>query len=137
MVWIEPSWHCGPFSGQQRMYHVVTHYLSTNLPPKVNAVIDFLTSPGTIIPLIVLLVLIIFYLMYSVSSLREINNDLKYQIKEKDEVEELDEDEILPDEMLSEAILRHSMSMKRSRGNEELIDYDKAGLLTNSRKSSA
>ncbi|XP_015788900.1 transmembrane channel-like protein 1 [Tetranychus urticae] len=92
VVWLEPSWHCGPFSGYHRVYHVLTKYLEKTLPDRVNKIIDYLTSPGAVIPLILLMILIIYYLMSSVGSLREANNDLKSQLrKEKDLQEEEDE----------------------------------------------
>jgi hypothetical protein len=40
-------------------------------------VLDYIASPGIVIPLLVLLVLIIYYLLSLTSSLREANNDLK------------------------------------------------------------
>lgn len=47
--------------------------------------VDYLTSPGSIIPLLLLLVLIIYYLLSTVAQLKEANADLKGQLrKEKD-----------------------------------------------------
>jgi hypothetical protein len=43
----------------------------------VSQVLDYIASPGIVIPLLVLLVLIIYYLLSLTSSLREANNDLK------------------------------------------------------------
>ncbi|XP_022249260.1 LOW QUALITY PROTEIN: transmembrane channel-like protein 2 [Limulus polyphemus] len=81
IVWLEPSWHCGPFSGYGRIYRVFTSYLRNVLPSWMNNIIEYLTSPGLVIPLLLLLVLIIYYLISLTGSLREANNDLKIQLR--------------------------------------------------------
>ncbi|XP_064459083.1 transmembrane channel-like protein [Ornithodoros turicata] len=86
MVWLEPSWHCGPFSGYFRAYRVFTTYLDNTLPSWMNKIIEYLTSPGVVIPLILLLVLIIYYLVSLAGSLRESNNDLKLQLRREKDV---------------------------------------------------
>ena len=116
-VWLEPSWHCGPFrsvsmcnhssssmklqvvcisfscltcvcqqhSEYERVYHILTKYIESKLPDTVNKIVDYLTSPGTIIPALVLLVLIIYHLMSRNTLLVEENADLKSTLrKEKD-----------------------------------------------------
>lgn len=35
LTWIEPSWHCGPFSGYHRIYHIATESLKDALPEKI------------------------------------------------------------------------------------------------------
>ena len=42
---------------------------------------DYITSPGVVIPVFVLLVLIIYYLISLTGLLREANEDLKCQVK--------------------------------------------------------
>lgn len=32
IVWVEPSWHCGPFSGYKRIYYLATSSLRNALP---------------------------------------------------------------------------------------------------------
>ncbi|CAN7938954.1 unnamed protein product, partial [Ixodes hexagonus] len=91
MVWLEPSWHCGPFrqvtSGYFRAYRVFTTYLDNTLPLWMNKIIEYLTSPGVVIPLILLLILIIYYLVALTGSLRESNNDLKLQLRREKDTE--------------------------------------------------
>lgn len=48
-----------------------------------------MTSPGAVIPLLLLLVLIIYYLFSLVGSLREANNDLKSQIRKEKDISEV------------------------------------------------
>ncbi|CAN7989637.1 unnamed protein product, partial [Ixodes pacificus] len=100
MVWLEPSWHCGPFRqvtcrrsagneryGYFRAYRVFTTYLDNTLPTWMNQIIEYLTSPGVVIPLILLLILIIYYLVALTGSLRESNNDLKLQLRREKDTE--------------------------------------------------
>lgn len=78
IVWVEPSWHCGPFSNYQRIYHLFTQSLHNLLPSeKFHRALDYIASPGIVIPLLVLLILIIYYLLSLTGALREANNDLK------------------------------------------------------------
>ncbi|XP_028968963.1 transmembrane channel-like protein 3 [Galendromus occidentalis] len=85
MVWLEPSWHCGPFSSFDKAYKVFTSYLKRTLPRWLNIVLEYCCSAGAIIPLILLLVLIIYYLLSITGSLRESNNDLMTQIRREKE----------------------------------------------------
>ena len=38
IVWLEPSWHCGPFSGYLRAYKIFTNGLQRALPDSLNKV---------------------------------------------------------------------------------------------------
>ncbi|KAK9881610.1 hypothetical protein WA026_016481 [Henosepilachna vigintioctopunctata] len=77
IVWIEPSWYCGPFSGYKRIYHILTETVTKNTPPPFDKALEYIVSPGIIIPLLVLLILFIYYLTSLTSSLREANSELK------------------------------------------------------------
>ncbi|XP_051161848.1 transmembrane channel-like protein [Leptopilina boulardi] len=83
IVWVEPSWHCGPFSQYKRIYHLGTKTLQQALPEKLQKIFDYIVSPGIVIPLIVLMVLIIYYMVSLTGSLREANNDLKIQLRQE------------------------------------------------------
>lgn len=77
IVWIEPSWHCGPFSGIERIYHLFSNSLFASVNPSLHMPLKYIASPGIVIPLLVLLILIIYYLVSLTSALREANTDLK------------------------------------------------------------
>ncbi|XP_063632944.1 transmembrane channel-like protein [Cydia splendana] len=81
IVWVRPSWHCGPFSEYGKIYEIVTKNLSKLLPPSLNFAVKYIASPAIVIPLLVLLILIIYYLISLTNSLREANNDLKIQLR--------------------------------------------------------
>lgn len=87
VTWIRPSWHCGPFGGECRMYIVVTKLVKSLLPPEANSVFKYLTSPGAVIPILISLILIIYYLASTVSSSKEANKELKAQLKKDKEQE--------------------------------------------------
>jgi hypothetical protein len=77
IVWVKPSGHCGPFSSYEHIYHIFTQSLQKALPDSLHRALDYIASPGTVIPLLLLLVLVIYYLVSLTSALREANNDLK------------------------------------------------------------
>ncbi|XP_059612724.1 transmembrane channel-like protein [Phlebotomus argentipes] len=87
IVWLEPSWHCGPFSNRYRIYYIFTETLRETLPKTLHKPLDYIASPSTVIPLLLLLVLIIYYLISLTNALREANQDLRNQLR-RERVEE-------------------------------------------------
>ncbi|XP_015185067.1 PREDICTED: transmembrane channel-like protein 2 [Polistes dominula] len=83
IVWVEPSWHCGPFSGYPRIYMFATESLKDSLPEVIKPCLDYISSASMVIPLIVLMTLIIYYMVSLTGSLREANNDLKIQLRQE------------------------------------------------------
>ncbi|RZF48510.1 hypothetical protein LSTR_LSTR011068 [Laodelphax striatellus] len=81
IVWVEPSWHCGPFSNYPKIYYLFTNSTKKALPKELHHTLDYIASPGIVIPLLMLLILIIYYLISLTNSLREANNDLKVQLR--------------------------------------------------------
>ena len=62
------------------MFNILTNKIFELLPEKLHGVMDYITSPGVVIPVFVLLVLIIYYLISLTGLLRESNEDLKMQL---------------------------------------------------------
>ncbi|KAF7410079.1 hypothetical protein HZH68_004460 [Vespula germanica] len=83
IVRVEPSWHCGPFSGYSRIYMFATKSLKDSLPEVIKPCLDYISSASMVIPLIVLMTLIIYYMASLTGSLREANNDLKIQLRQE------------------------------------------------------
>ncbi|XP_014261006.1 transmembrane channel-like protein 3 [Cimex lectularius] len=81
IVWFEPSWHCGPFSNHTKIYHIFTSSLKKVIPVSLHKALDYIASPGIVIPLLMLLILIIYYLISLTNALREANDDLKIQLR--------------------------------------------------------
>jgi hypothetical protein len=89
IVWLEPSWHCGPFSEYSRIFHVMTQSLLKATPDSLHWVLSYIASPGVVIPLLVLLILVIYYLVSLSSSLREAVTDLRTQLRRERDAERL------------------------------------------------
>ncbi|XP_052125646.1 transmembrane channel-like protein isoform X2 [Frankliniella occidentalis] len=80
MVRLTPSRYCGPFSKLKHTADILTNSLK-DLPLFMHAALNYMASPGIIIPLLLLLSLVIYYLISLTNSLREANNDLKIQLR--------------------------------------------------------
>ncbi|XP_046391532.1 transmembrane channel-like protein [Ischnura elegans] len=81
LVWVEPSWHCGPFAGRDRIASLFTSSVRAALPNQLRPVLDYVASPALVIPLLVLLVLVVAYLVSLAAALREANDDLRAQLR--------------------------------------------------------
>lgn len=77
IVWVQPFWHCGPFCNYQMIFHIFTKMLKRLLSKSSHKILDYIASPGIVIPLLVLMILIIYYLISLSTALREANDDLK------------------------------------------------------------
>ncbi|VDO61501.1 unnamed protein product [Heligmosomoides polygyrus] len=73
-----PSKGCGPFGDQPHFYSIITDVLHENLNASLVDALKYITSPGIVIPL--LLLLIIYFLFALVRGLREANHDLSSQL---------------------------------------------------------
>ncbi|XP_053956242.1 transmembrane channel-like protein [Anastrepha ludens] len=87
IVWLRPSWHCGPFSNYNRISEFVTNATREALPKELHRPMSYLTSASTVIPLLLLLILIIYYLVSLTGALREANQDLRTQLQKEREEE--------------------------------------------------
>ncbi|KNC27755.1 hypothetical protein FF38_03125 [Lucilia cuprina] len=87
IVWLRPSWHCGPFSDYTRISEFITNTTRDALPQQLHDPLNYLTSSSTVIPLLLLLILIIYYLVSLTGALREANQDLRTQLQKEREEE--------------------------------------------------
>uniref|UniRef100_A0A669CGG9 Transmembrane channel-like protein n=1 Tax=Oreochromis niloticus TaxID=8128 RepID=A0A669CGG9_ORENI len=53
---LPPSFDCGPFSGQDRMYDVVMETITQDLPAFMGTIFTYATNPGLIMPAVLLMV---------------------------------------------------------------------------------
>ena len=75
-------------SDYSRIYKILSNYIESKLNDTLNKVLDYLTSPGAVLPLLLLMILFIYYLLSTVSSLKDSNKELKAQLrKDKDSSE--------------------------------------------------
>ncbi|OUC46945.1 TMC domain protein [Trichinella nativa] len=76
----EPSSTCGPFAGKSHFYSILTEQLKKLLPAEVYSKMNFLSSPGIVIPVLILFILVIYFLISLVRGLKEANDDLNKQL---------------------------------------------------------
>nr|XP_057926941.1 transmembrane channel-like protein 2-B isoform X3 [Doryrhamphus excisus] len=53
---LSPSFDCGPFSGQEKMYDVVMETIEQDLPSFIGTIFNYATNPGLIMPAVLLMV---------------------------------------------------------------------------------
>ncbi|KAF3851090.1 hypothetical protein F7725_012862 [Dissostichus mawsoni] len=52
---VSPSFDCGPFSGQGKMYDVIMETIEQDLPPFLANIFTYATNPGLILPAVLLM----------------------------------------------------------------------------------
>ncbi|XP_005989703.1 transmembrane channel-like protein 3 [Latimeria chalumnae] len=76
-----PSTNCGPFSGQEKIYDIISETIATDFPSWFNNVMTYVTSPVVILPALLLLFMLIYYLQSIARSLKFTNNQLRMQLQ--------------------------------------------------------
>ncbi|XP_029999888.1 transmembrane channel-like protein 2-B [Sphaeramia orbicularis] len=78
---LPPSFDCGPFSGQEKMYDVVMETIENDLPSFIGNIFTYATNPGLIMPAVLLMVLAIYYLNAVSKGYQQANLDLKRKMQ--------------------------------------------------------
>ncbi|XP_061673536.1 transmembrane channel-like protein 2-B isoform X1 [Syngnathoides biaculeatus] len=78
---LSPSFDCGPFSGQEKMYDVVMETIEQDLPSFIGNIFNYATNPGLIMPAVLLMVLAIYYLNAVSKGYQQANTDLKRKMQ--------------------------------------------------------
>ncbi|KAM4575854.1 transmembrane channel-like protein 2-B [Odontesthes bonariensis] len=81
MMTLPPSFDCGPFSGQEKMYDVVMETIEQDLPAFIGNIFTYATNPGLIMPAVLLMVLAIYYLNTVSKGYQQGNIDLKRKMQ--------------------------------------------------------
>nr|XP_002721514.1 transmembrane channel-like protein 3 [Oryctolagus cuniculus] len=81
IVRYKPSPNCGPFSGQEKMYDIVSETIENDFPAWFGSVVGYVSSPVVILPAVLLLFMLIYYLQSIARSLRLSNQQLRVQIQ--------------------------------------------------------
>ncbi|XP_078283361.1 transmembrane channel-like protein 3 [Rhinoraja longicauda] len=76
-----PSPNCGPFSGQDKIYDIVSETIVNDFPGWFNMVMSYVTSPVVVLPALLLLFMLIYYLQSIARSLKFTNNQLRMQLQ--------------------------------------------------------
>ncbi|KAF1510171.1 Transmembrane channel-like protein 3, partial [Eudyptula minor] len=77
----KPSSSCGPFSGQEKIYDIVSETIQNDFPTWFNTVITYVSSPVVVLPALLLLFMLIYYLQSIARSLKFTNNQLRMKIQ--------------------------------------------------------
>ncbi|XP_077456038.1 transmembrane channel-like protein 2-B [Stigmatopora argus] len=78
---LSPSFDCGPFSGQVKMYDVVMETVDQDLPAFIGNIFTYATNPGLIMPAVLLMVLALYYLNAVSKGYQQANVDLKKKMQ--------------------------------------------------------
>ncbi|KAM9832179.1 transmembrane channel-like protein 3 [Neosynchiropus ocellatus] len=81
IVRYRPSQHCGPFSGQEKIYDIISETVATDFPLWFSKVMSYITSPVVVLPGLLLLFMLIYYLQAIARSLKFTNNQLRMQLQ--------------------------------------------------------
>ncbi|KAL4623166.1 transmembrane channel-like protein 2 [Arapaima gigas] len=78
---LPPSFDCGPFSGKQKMYDVITETIEKDLPAFLATLFTYAANPGLIIPAVLLMVLAIYYLNSVSKAYQRANAELRKKMQ--------------------------------------------------------
>ncbi|XP_024598564.1 transmembrane channel-like protein 3 [Neophocaena asiaeorientalis asiaeorientalis] len=81
IVRYKPSLNCGPFSGQEKIYDIVSETIEKDFPAWFGSVVGYISSPVVILPAVLLLFMLIYYLQSIARSLKLSNHQLRTQIQ--------------------------------------------------------
>ncbi|XP_041648864.1 transmembrane channel-like protein 3 [Cheilinus undulatus] len=81
IVRYRPSQHCGPFSGQEKIYDIISETVANDFPVWFSKVMSYVTSPVVVLPALLLLFMLIYYLQAIARSLKFTNNQLRMQLQ--------------------------------------------------------
>ncbi|XP_072516715.1 transmembrane channel-like protein 3 [Salminus brasiliensis] len=81
IVRYRPSQHCGPFSGQEKIYDIISETIDNDFPLWFSRVMSYVTSPVVVLPALLLLFMLIYYLQAIARSLKFTNNQLRIQLQ--------------------------------------------------------
>ncbi|XP_043923860.1 transmembrane channel-like protein 3 [Protopterus annectens] len=77
----KPSASCGPFSGQEKSYDIVSETIETDFPQWFKTVMGYVTSPVVALPALLLLFMLIYYLQSIARSLKITNTQLRMKLQ--------------------------------------------------------
>ncbi|TEA41588.1 hypothetical protein DBR06_SOUSAS6110064 [Sousa chinensis] len=91
IVRYKPSLNCGPFSGQEKIYDIVSETIEKDFPAWFGSVVGYISSPVVILPAVLLLFMLIYYLQSIARSLKLSNHQLRTQIQNATRIQTQDD----------------------------------------------
>ncbi|CAO2613947.1 Transmembrane channel-like protein 3 [Lemmus lemmus] len=116
IVHYKPSLNCGPFSGQEKIYDIVSETIENDFPAWFHIVVGHISSPVVILPAVLLLFMLIYYLQSIARSLKLSSQQLRMQIQNA-----RSEDKKKVAQMVEARIQTHEESTKRLLKEGDLI----------------
>ncbi|XP_055479533.1 transmembrane channel-like protein 3 [Psammomys obesus] len=116
IVHYKPSLNCGPFSGQEKIYDIVSETIENDFPAWFHAVVGHISSPVVILPAVLLLFMLIYYLQSIARSLKLSSQQLRMQIQNA-----RSEDKKKVAQMVEARIQTHEESTKRLLKDSDLL----------------
>ncbi|XP_077377690.1 transmembrane channel-like protein 1 [Festucalex cinctus] len=135
IVTIPPSFDCGPFSGNNRMFDVIHETLESDFPAWFGKVFSYASNPGLILPFMLLMVLAIYYLQSTSKSYKEANVELKKKLQmQNEENKRKNKQAALKAAMdLEEARKAASEATDKQKNNKPLLQHHENGKENNGR----
>ncbi|XP_006871008.1 PREDICTED: transmembrane channel-like protein 3 [Chrysochloris asiatica] len=118
IVRYKPSLNCGPFSGQEKIYDIVSETIENDFPVWFRTVVGYISSPVVILPAVLLLFMLIYYLQSIARSLKLSNHQLKMQIQNA-----RSEDKKKVAQMVEARIQTQEESIKRLPKDNDIVSY--------------
>ncbi|XP_075413608.1 transmembrane channel-like protein 3 [Tenrec ecaudatus] len=118
IVRYKPSLNCGPFSGQEKIYDIVSETIANDFPAWFNRVAGYISSPVVILPALLLLFMLIYYLQSIARSLKLSNHQLRMQIQNA-----RTEDKKKVAQMVEARIQTQEESIKRLPKDSEMANH--------------
>lgn len=127
IVHYKPSLNCGPFSGQEKIYDIVSETIENDFPTWFHVVVGHISSPVVILPAVLLLFMLIYYLQSIARSLKLSSQQLRMQIQNA-----RSEDKKKVAQMVEARIQTHEESSKRLLKDSDLISQLSSAYLATS-----
>ncbi|XP_032751860.1 transmembrane channel-like protein 3 isoform X2 [Rattus rattus] len=127
IVHYKPSLNCGPFSGQEKIYDIVSETIENDFPTWFHVVVGHISSPVVILPAVLLLFMLIYYLQSIARSLKLSSQQLRMQIQNA-----RSEDKKKVAQMVEARIQTHEESSKKLLKDSDLISQLSSAYLATS-----
>ncbi|KAM9586265.1 transmembrane channel-like protein 3 [Trichechus inunguis] len=118
IVRYKPSLNCGPFSGQEKIYDIVSETIEDDFPAWFGTAVGYISSPVVILPAVLLLFMLIYYLQSIARSLKLSNHQLKMQIQNA-----RSEDKKKVAQMVEARIQTQDESIKRLPKDSDIVSH--------------
>uniref|UniRef100_A0A8D1NQA1 Transmembrane channel-like protein n=1 Tax=Sus scrofa TaxID=9823 RepID=A0A8D1NQA1_PIG len=122
IVRYKPSLNCGPFSGQEKIYDIVSETIEKDFPAWFGSVVGYVSSPVVILPAVLLLFMLIYYLQSIARSLKLSNHQLRMQIQNRIQTQDESTKRLPKDSDLGSQMSSAHSATPQNNGNVVNVD---------------